>query len=68
MPETEASQLEYQSEHRSDTQQPKILAVLCLSLVISYAAVLLRLVSRRLKRAQLWIDDWVIISSLVKAR
>lgn len=54
-----------QESHISDDRLPILLAVFILCLIISYAAVLLRFVSRRLGKNSLKTDDWMAFASLV---
>ena len=57
----ETNQLEVASE------VPQMIGAFVACLIIAYSGVLLRLISRRLKRTDLKADDWLIISSLVRS-
>ncbi|GJN84542.1 hypothetical protein PLIIFM63780_008099 [Purpureocillium lilacinum] len=46
-------------------RRPDIIATSAVTLALAMLAVALRIVSRRIKRVPLWIDDWLIIASLV---
>ncbi|KAL3959678.1 hypothetical protein ACCO45_004795 [Purpureocillium lilacinum] len=45
-------------------RRPDIIATSAVTLALAMLAVALRIVSRRIKRVPLWIDDWLIIASL----
>ncbi|KAJ6439443.1 integral membrane protein [Purpureocillium lavendulum] len=45
-------------------RRPDIVATSAVTLVLAILAVVLRIVSRHIKRVPLWIDDWLIIASL----
>lgn len=51
----------------TETQVPRILGVNISTFVIAIVAVALRFVCRRMNRAPLWWDDWLMIPSLVMA-
>ncbi|KAL9117423.1 MAG: hypothetical protein Q9187_006042 [Circinaria calcarea] len=55
---------QYQIDHSYETQVPKLVAAFATCLFIPYAAVILRLVSRRLNKTCLGADDWLVIASL----
>lgn len=65
MASNQAAQIQYEMNHKSDTQVPKIIGALTVSLCIFYLVVFLRILSRRLSRSPFKMDDWIIISSLV---
>jgi hypothetical protein len=41
-------------------------AAAVVTFVLAIAAVVLRLLSRRIKGVRLWIDDWLVIAALVR--
>ena len=49
----------------SETQIPRILGINIATFAIAIISVVLRFVSRQLSSAQLWWDDWLIVSALV---
>ena len=49
----------------SASKGPQILAAVATTYVLATIAVILRFVSRRISKAQLWWDDWLIIIALV---
>ncbi|KAI9844523.1 MAG: hypothetical protein M1838_002150 [Thelocarpon superellum] len=57
--------LSYQLQHQSENRSGGIKIVLIIGIVISTVAVALRLTSRRLARAALWADDWIILLGLL---
>lgn len=58
-------ELHYQEEHRNENRGPEIISALAIMLAMAYVAVGLRFVSRRMVRAKLLYDDWVIVIGLV---
>lgn len=51
-----------------DNLQPWTVQVVSSMTVLALLAVGLRLVSRRIKAQKLWLDDWMIIFSMVRSR
>ena len=62
-----AASLQYQKEHISDSKVPMIMASAIAWFVITYTAVAMRFISRRLSRTILKWDDWCILISLVSS-
>lgn len=60
-----SANVQYQEAHAGDTAVARLIAVLIVCFVISYAAIILRILSRRLSRTRLGTDDWLILLSLV---
>ena len=49
----------------NDSRQPEVLAAIIVMMVLAIAAVVLRLIARRLSAARLGIDDFLILVALV---
>jgi hypothetical protein len=49
-----------------DDRRPSIMVTAIVTWAMAVLAVALRMVSRHLKNINLWIDDWLIIASLVR--
>lgn len=64
MPLTPA-EIRYETAHIKDNRGPDMVVstVICISLAC--IAVLLRLIARRLSKAKIWFDDYMIIVALV---
>lgn len=56
-------EIQYQKDHASDTAVARLVAVFVICFVISYVAISLRFVSRRLNRTKLGTDDWLMLLS-----
>ncbi len=52
----------------SETQVPRILGVNIATFALAVTTIVLRFVSRRLSRAPLWWDDWLMIPAIVSRR
>lgn len=50
-----------------ETRQPQVIAVAVILWLVAVLSVVLRIVSRRIKNARLWLDDWIIIASVVSS-
>lgn len=50
----------------SETQVPRILGVNIATFALACTAIVLRFISRRLSRATLWWDDWLMIPAIVR--
>ena len=57
--------LQYQQKHRNDNRGPDIIVSLAIMLAMAYIAVGLRFLSRKMTRANLSYDDWVMVIGLV---
>jgi len=51
--------------HKTDTQQPNIIAALIVCSILAYTAVALRLFARHKQKVNLGADDWWIMGALV---
>ena len=60
-----AADIAYQQAHKEDNAIPGILAANVICIIAAWIAGLLRLYSRRLVRAAIKTDDWLVIGSLV---
>lgn len=60
------SDIQYQLEHLQDNKVPEILEYQIICFILAIIAVILRLVSRRLHRASIQSDDYMILIALVK--
>lgn len=49
-----------------DTKAPRIIMVFSLTWALGVISVGLRILSRRMTNYKLWLDDWLIITSLVR--
>lgn len=58
-------QIEHQYANKTDNVQPNIYAACGICLVSAYLAVVLRLLSRKIKRTSLGGDDFTILVALV---
>jgi hypothetical protein len=56
---------EDQEKHKNDNKGPDIVVSLAIMLTVAYIAVGLRFTSRRMVRAKLSYDDWVMVIGLV---
>jgi hypothetical protein len=59
-------QIAYMMARRGDDLRPNLIASLVICLLVSYTSVILRVVCRKLRRAPLLADDWLIFVSLVR--
>ena len=50
----------------SESEVPQLIGAFIACLAIAYLGVILRLISRRLKKTDLKADDWLIVTSLVR--
>lgn len=64
--ESPASELQYERAHITDNATDSIIAANVICSVIAGTAVSLRLISRRLKRLSLGVDDYMAILALVR--
>ncbi|TWU71249.1 hypothetical protein ED733_002409 [Metarhizium rileyi] len=48
----------------NESRQPQIVAITIIAWFIAVLSVILRIVSRRIKRARLWLDDWIIVAAV----
>lgn len=51
--------------HKTDTQQPNMIATLIICAILAYTAVALRLLARHKQKVNLGADDWWIVGALV---
>jgi len=60
------AEIQYEIAHVHDDRGPDMVVsnVICISLAC--VAVLLRLIARRLSKAKIWFDDYMIVVALVK--
>ena len=58
-------QLQYMKAHITDDATSSVLGANIACLTLSYLAVVLRFLSRRLSRASFGADDWIILGALV---
>lgn len=49
----------------SESEVPRMIGAFVVCLVVAYLGVILRLISRRLRKTDLKTDDWLIVTSLV---
>ena len=61
-----AADIAYQQAHVDDNAIPGIIAANVICIIGAWIAAALRLYSRRLVRAPLKADDWLIVASLVR--
>ena len=47
------------------SRQPQLYASIIITYFLAISAVILRFISRRLKKAGWWVDDWLILVALV---
>lgn len=66
MAELSASDIQYQLEHIDESRIPELLVSQIICFVLAVAAVILRLLSRRLHQAPIKSDDFMILVALVK--
>ena len=59
------TEVQYQLAHSSDSKVARVIATNVICLALSWIAVTLRMVSRRLIHNQLKADDWFAILALV---
>ena len=65
MPSLSPEELQYQLEHQYQNRAADIIKANTIMLAAAYVALALRFVSRRLMRATLAADDWMIVLGLV---
>ena len=58
----------FQTAHITDSKQPETQGAQIACLVIAYVGVALRFLARRLAKAQITLDDYVIVFALVLYR
>ena len=58
--------IEYQLAHINDDKSVTLVTSLTISLVLAVAAVVLRFISRRLCKAKIQADDFLIVVALVR--
>lgn len=61
-----AEEIQYQEEHIHDDRSGNIVTSHAICIAIAAIAVLLRLISRRMCKASIQADDWMIIVALVR--
>lgn len=66
MAKLSSSDIHYQLEHLHDSKIPLLLVSQIICFVLAVTAVILRLVSRRLNKASIQSDDYMILIALVK--
>lgn len=49
----------------SESRQPLVLGIVISVWLLAMLSIALRVVSRRIKGASLWVDDWIILVSVV---
>ena len=59
-------EIAYQEANINDDRQPEFIIASVICLTAAYTAVALRFFARRLVKAGLQIDDWVILTALVR--
>ena len=59
-------ELQYQEEHIHDDRSGNLVTSHAICIAIAAIAVLLRLIARRMCRASIQADDWMIIFALVR--
>ncbi|MCJ1266425.1 hypothetical protein MMC22_006310, partial [Lobaria immixta] len=64
MAKLSSSDIQYQLEHLHDSGIPRLLVSQIICLVLAVIAVILRLVSRRLNKASIQSDDYMILIAL----
>lgn len=52
----------------SEDRRPEVITVSVLVSSLAIFSVVLRIVSRRIMGVRIWLDDWLIIASLVSSR
>lgn len=60
-------EIQYQEEHIHDDRSGNIVTSHAICITIAVIAVLLRLISRRMIKASIQADDWMIIVALVRS-
>ena len=63
-----SKQITYFRAHQYDDRKANLIATVATCLAISYAAVVLRVICRRLTKAPLATDDWLIVAAQVSER
>ena len=56
----------YQLAHKDDNRSADVVAAVTICLVAAFVAVFLRFLSRKLSKAPLGADDWMIVVGLVR--
>ena len=59
------AEIEYEMSHIKDDRQKEMIVSSAICIAIAIIAVILRLVARRLSRAKIMADDYMIIVALV---
>ena len=60
------SEIQYEQAHITDNAVPSLIATNIFCLMIAGSAVVLRLISRRLNRLSLGIDDYMAVLAMVR--
>jgi len=58
-------EVQYQIAHKGDNRSANIIAAQTIMLVVAYIAVGLRVLARRVSRAGMGSDDWMMLVALV---
>lgn len=61
-----ASQIDYMKQHAEDDRRTEIIIANVICITVAYIAVFARFYSRRIIRASIQVDDWLIVAGLVR--